>query len=260
VLVDHRRALWYAVGLLSALALVFVGVGVHPVGQAPRTSLRLIGEWDLSIYRWMDDVRSGPLTLVTRGLNVLGAGVVTIPLRLVVAAWLAIQTRWRAFTVWVATWAVAELVLGIAKATFHRGRPPGALVQTVGYSFPSGHAVAGASIAVALVLVSMPAGPERRRWEWAAAAFAFVMASSRVYLLAHWFSDVVAGVLLGSGVAVGTAALVTEIRNRLLHRPVSTQRTTEPADRASGPPARERSPWPEPPGGASSTGPARRGT
>jgi undecaprenyl-diphosphatase len=88
----------------------------------------------------------------------------------------------------------------------------------VGFSFPSGHAVAGAAIAVALVLVLMSAGPARRRWELAAIAFAFVMAMSRVYLNAHWFSDVVAGVLLGAGVALGTAGVVTEIRDVALRR------------------------------------------
>jgi membrane-associated phospholipid phosphatase len=34
-----------------------------------------------------------------------------------------------------------------------------------------------------------------------------------VYLNAHWFSDVVAGVLLGAGVALGSAGVVTEIRD-----------------------------------------------
>jgi len=110
-----------------------------------------------------------------------------------------------------------------AKHFFHRGRPPGALVETVGFSFPSGHAVAGAAIGVALVLVLLPPGSARRRWEVAAAAFAFVMALSRVYLLAHWFSDVVAGVLLGTGIALGCAALVTEIHDVVLRRRVAVR-------------------------------------
>jgi undecaprenyl-diphosphatase len=217
-LVDHRRALWYALGLLGSLAFVLVAVGRHPTNAAPQTTLPFVGEFDLTMYRWMDDVRVAPLTWLFRFLNVLGAGIVTIPLRIGASAILAIQRRWRALAAFLLTWAASELILGWLKGWFHRGRPPEPLVDTIGFSFPSGHAVAGSALAVALVLAFMPAGHDRRVWEWIAAGFAFVMAFSRVYLAAHWFSDVVAGVLLGSGVAIGSAALVTEIRDLMLGR------------------------------------------
>jgi undecaprenyl-diphosphatase len=105
-------------------------------------------------------------------------------------------------------------------------------VATTGYSFPSGHAVAGTATAVALVVVLLPAGAPRRKWEAVAVAFAFLMAFSRVYLHAHWLSDVVAGVLLGTGVALGAASLVTEVRDvgmRRLGHPRSEQAGLEPA-------------------------------
>jgi membrane-associated phospholipid phosphatase len=222
VLTNHRRAIVWSVVLLGAMVFVFAAVGRHPEALAPKTTLPFVGRWDLMVYRAMDDIRTETLTLLARFLNVLGSGVVTIPLRIAVAIWLAFRRRWRAFATWVVTWAVAEMILAGAKAFFHRGRPPFPLVDVVGSSFPSGHAVAGAATAVALVLVLLPAGPARRRWELAAVAFAFVMASSRVYLQAHWFSDVVAGVLLGTGVALGTAGVVTEIRDVVLRREART--------------------------------------
>lgn len=204
--------MWSA-ALLFAMLFVFAAVGRHPPAAAPTTTLPIVGEWDLTVSHAMDDVRSQVLTWVAKTLNVLGGGIVTIPLRIAVAAWLLFKRRWRALSAWVLIWIFAELVLAGAKDFFHRGRPPASLVATVGFSFPSGHAVAGAATAVALVLVLLPAGTARRRWEIAAVAFAFVMALSRVYLAAHWFSDVVAGVLLGTGVALGTAGLVTEARD-----------------------------------------------
>jgi membrane-associated phospholipid phosphatase len=218
LLSNHRRAIGWSLVLLGAMIFVFAAVGRHPPTLAPTTTLPFVGEFDLSVFHWMDDIRNGVLTLLARFLNVLGSGLVTIPLRIAVTAWLLIRTRWRALATWVITWAAAELILSGAKAFFHRGRPPLPLVEVVGYSFPSGHAVAGAATAVALVLVVLPPGSARRRWELAAMAFAFVMAMSRVYLNAHWFSDVVAGVLLGAGVALGTAGVVTEIRDVAFRR------------------------------------------
>jgi membrane-associated phospholipid phosphatase len=218
VLTNHRRAIAWSAVLLGAMIFVFAAVGRHPPGLAPKTNLPFVGQFDLSVFHWMDDIRNGVLTLLARFLNVLGGGMVTIPLRIAVAVWLAFHRRWRAFATWVITWAAAELILSAAKAFFHRGRPPFPLVEVFGFSFPSGHAVAGAATAVALVLALLPPGPARRRWEFAAIGFAFVMAMSRVYLNAHWFSDVVAGVLLGTGVALGSAGLVTEVHDIALRR------------------------------------------
>lgn len=218
MLANHRRTFLHALLLLAAMVAVFVAVGRHPPGAAPATTVPFVGRTDLAVAQAMDDIRNVLVNGIARSLNVLGGGIVTIPLRALVAGWLAFRRRWRAFAVWALTWISAEVLLAFAKGFFHRGRPSGALVDTVGSSFPSGHAVAGAAIAVALVLVLVPAGPERRRWEWIAVGFAFVMAFSRVYLRAHWLSDVVAGVLLGSGVALGVAALVSEVRHHVLRR------------------------------------------
>jgi membrane-associated phospholipid phosphatase len=216
VLTNHRRALWYALGLLVACVLALAAVGRHPLGSPPTmTTVPFVGDLDASMYRWMDDIRVAPLTLLFRFLNVAGGGLVTIPLRTVVSIYLVARRYWRKASAFILTWIVSEVVLTALKTYFHRGRPPEPLVLTKGFSFPSGHAVAGAAVAVGIVLAFFPPG-ERRKWEWAAAGFAFVMAFSRVYLNAHWFSDVVAGVLLGAGIAIGAAVLVTEIRDLAL--------------------------------------------
>jgi undecaprenyl-diphosphatase len=47
-----------------------------------------------------------------------------------------------------------------------------------------------------------------------AAAFSLLMALSRVYLSAHWFSDALAGTLLGTTLALGCALVVHVTRER----------------------------------------------
>jgi membrane-associated phospholipid phosphatase len=226
VLSNHRRALVWSVVLAGALVFVLAAVGRHPPSEAPATTVPFVGNFDETVYHLMDDIRDVILTGIAKVLSFVGSGVVTIPLRILVAGWLVFRRHWRALAAWLLTWGFAELALAMAKPFFHRGRPPLPLVGTIGYSFPSGHAVAGASIGVALVLVLLPPGPRRRGWELGAAGFAFAMALSRVYLNAHWFSDVVAGVLLGTSVALGTAAIVTEARDLWLRRV-----RTKPAER-----------------------------
>jgi undecaprenyl-diphosphatase len=224
VLINHRRAFWYSLALLASLIFVLAAVGRHPAAVAPRTTLPWVGRFDLSMYRWMDDIKTTPLTWLFRFLNVVGGGVVTIPLRAAASVYLLGRRWWRRAGAFILTWAASEIVLTVLKAWFHRGRPMGGLVDIVGYSFPSGHATAAAATAVALVLAFFQPGPRRRKWEWIAAGFAFAMAFSRVYLNAHWFSDVVAGVLLGCGIALGAAALSIEISTLVLRR-----RTDQPA-------------------------------
>ena len=100
------------------------------------------------------------------------------------------------------------------KALYDRPRPAHGLIATHGSAFPSGHAIAGAVTAVGIVVVLLPPGPARWAWELRAAVFAVVMAFSRAYLGVHWLSDVVAGGLLGTCLAVGWPALLQELRVR----------------------------------------------
>ena len=160
----------------------------------------------------MVSIRAGWLTVVAKIFNLLGLVVVMLPIRLAIAGFLAFRRRWWHFAAFVSAMVLSEITIGTLKALYDRPRPPGTLVHTSGGSFPSGHAVAAAVTVVAAVIALFPEGRGRYAWGTAAAAFALVMGLSRAYLLAHWLSDAVAGVLLGTGVALGTALVVHAIR------------------------------------------------
>lgn len=84
-------------------------------------------------------------------------------------------------------------------------RPPIALVEPDGYSLPSGHATGSAATYVGAALLST--WRSRRERIALAAALVAVVSATRVALGVHYALDVVAGVALGSAVAVGVVAL-----------------------------------------------------
>ncbi len=177
--------------LLAALLAVFVA-------EARSWIQPLDDQW----RRWMVDIRTGPLTTAGKALNVIGGGLVMWPLRGVIAALLVVLRRWRALAAFALAEACAELSIGPIKSWVDRPRPPGSLVATSGGAFPSGHALAAAVTAVLVVMIFVSPGRGRMRWLTAAAGWAVLMAFSRTYLIAHWLTDAVAGLLLGAGWAL----------------------------------------------------------
>ena len=206
----HRMAMEVAFGFIALAVVAFVLM-------ANETSAAWVQEIDDAVRDVAQDAQWGPFTVVATILNVIGTWYVTWPLRLVVAGWLWSQRRWEALWVWLVAMAIYEPLVGIVKDLYGRQRPPDPAVSVTGLSFPSGHAVVGAAIAIGLVMVIVPAGPRQRFYEVLAGAFAFVMAASRVYLDAHWMSDVVAGIALGGAIMIGVGAGIHEI-NDWIHR------------------------------------------
>lgn len=204
---DHRWAVGGAVALFVAAALLFI-VMAFDAGRD------FIQPLDDAWLEAMVAIESGPLTFLSKTLDILGGAAVTWPLRILLTVWLAVQRRWVALAVWLTTALIAEASIGSLKEAYARPRPPDSLVETSSFAFPSGHALMAAATAVALVVVFVKPGPHRRIWEIRAGLFALVMALSRTYLRAHWLTDVVAGVLLGAAIAIGVAAIFQTWRSR----------------------------------------------
>ncbi|GAA5143611.1 hypothetical protein GCM10023340_09400 [Nocardioides marinquilinus] len=112
---------------------------------------------------------------------------------------------------------VTSLVTGVLKTLVARPRPPW---QWTGHelhsaAFPSGHASSAAALGVSIVLVVVAladGGRVTRRAASVAAAHVAVLVllvgADRVLLGRHYPSDVLGGVLLGSGVALGVALVL----------------------------------------------------
>lgn len=211
MLVNHRRAVEIAAGTIVA-TVVLVTMVAFDVTRAAVQPL------DDAWLRAMDSIRFAPLVAVAEVFDVAGSVWVTAPLRLGVGLWLLARRRWAHFGALALAVAVSEVGIGLLKGAVARPRPPMALVDTNGFSFPSGHATAGAVTALALVIVLLPPGPARWRWELRAGLFVLAMAVSRTYLGAHWLSDALAGTLFGSAAVLTSVVTVIGLRNRLRPR------------------------------------------
>ncbi|MEZ2390985.1 phosphatase PAP2 family protein [bacterium RCC_150] len=89
------------------------------------------------------------------------------------------------------------LLTQLLKWLIHRPRPGDAHVATETYSYPSGHVSATTAFLLAVAFLL------GRGWAWLLAIGGMVsMMASRVYLAAHWFTDVVGGACLASGVVL----------------------------------------------------------
>lgn len=104
----------------------------------------------------------------------------------------------------------------VLKSVFERARPDlwDKLVHESSYSFPSGHSMMSAALALALV-----AALWNSRWRWWAVGFAALyiplVGATRLYLGVHYPTDVLAGWLV-SGAWVMAVTLL--LRSRLAHR------------------------------------------
>lgn len=114
-------------------------------------------------------------------------------------------------------WALNAWVL---KPLFGRARPDeaGDLVAVgASHALPSGHAANAAAVFTAIALVASVIWwrKAQRRAIWTAAAIAILLIGvSRVWLAAHWPSDVAAGWLVGAGWALLLAALLKPVKAR----------------------------------------------
>ena len=152
------------------------------------------------------------LTHAATAVSALGSSAVLVPLLVTVGLWWRWRRgTWRTAVVLAAGYGGAVALYGLIKVVVGRPRPPlaSAVHHFSDYSFPSGHAtqaIVAWGMLAALVAAATPRW-SRKVAAWAAALFIAVMvAATRLYLGAHWFTDVVGGLVLG---ALWLSALLT---------------------------------------------------
>lgn len=155
---------------------------------------------DTATLNFLQQFASPQMTLAAHFVSLLGSEVVLAitALLLIVLAW---QRRWgRAVTLVLVTGG-AEVLNNLLKSLFHRTRPEPVIgiLAAQQFSFPSGHAMVSAAFYFYLAYVVWRLVHGVWRWVLVGGLILLVLliGVSRLYLQAHFLSDVIAGYLAG---------------------------------------------------------------
>lgn len=171
---------------------------------------------DLAVVRTLHRMGFEQATTLASGVTALGATRTVFLVAAAAAASFLLRGAWHgAVAVAVSVTATQAVVFAI-KAIVARSRPPdsSAIVDAAGHAFPSAHAASGVALYGLLVLIALPhlRGGTRIAACFLALLGVGALGLTRVYLGAHYPSDVLAGWLVGAVIAVGALQLARALR------------------------------------------------
>jgi membrane-associated phospholipid phosphatase len=207
----RTSVLWSLAAVAAGSMAVFVALTVVVISNLSLGA-------DSRAFQIANELRTPGLDQAARVVTRLGLLVVVGPVLLVGAA-LLIHRRRHAHAAALLIGAALEWIsVWITKALVDRARPPAPLVHTSGASYPSAHAANSVGyLALAVALTgAIPSRMGRIATVAGGALLTGLVGLSRIYLRAHYASDVLAGEALSTAMyalaALGTVALRT-LRN-----------------------------------------------
>jgi len=182
--------------LVSALALwIFLGITEDVLHNDPLT------QFDSTLLAWLQAHHGAAGDQIFRALSALGSPLVMITVAVGVAVFLVISKQRLMLEGWLLAVGGGLLLNNVVKNAIHRPRPHAAAGLYQGWSFPSGHAMGSLIVFGMLVYLLTLLGPRNRRAQVAivgcATLLVLAIGFSRLYLGAHYFSDVVGGYAAG---------------------------------------------------------------
>lgn len=194
----RRRQRWGEEATLAASSLLSLGAFFLLSGAIGK---KRANGFDLAVLRAFGQARSPIANVIGRAITALGS--VGGASAITTAALVATRKKPR-LAAQILTGAAGGIIAELGMKRFYRRKRPTELkhLEDVGStSFPSGHAMASASLYLTLAFVTSrghPARHRRGRLLATGGALALSVSASRVFLGVHWPTDVLGGFVLGT--------------------------------------------------------------
>lgn len=209
---------WLEAGIVAASIAVMLGLSVNSSVRRHRRATLWIGSMSLLIliglfigYPYLTALDNGVMTLVQEHrqpaldeiavtLTLIGEFRNMLLFSALLVVLLLLCKQWRQAMFAGATMLVTAMANTGTKYFFARVRPEVLTDPLTTYSMPSGHASGAFALFLTLGVLAGRGQPPRMRLTWLLIACipALAIALSRVYLGAHWPTDILAGAMLAS--------------------------------------------------------------
>ncbi|MDX5595055.1 bifunctional DedA family/phosphatase PAP2 family protein [Pseudovibrio sp. SPO723] len=209
-----------SVGMLLSALLLLITLPVFFWFTQAIAPERTMARADLAIGTFLEAARNPTRDQIMIGLTMMGDSVVTVIVAVAVGLYLFSRKAWRRATGFVIALASSALFVVIIKSLVGRERPIDLYTGASAFSFPSSHTTVTTVLigVLAVLLVHEKSGRFKAAVYSSVAVYAILMGFSRIYLGAHWLSDVLAGLLFGACIVAAFAFIFGHIHNEKVGR------------------------------------------
>ncbi len=174
--------------------------------------------FDVPILLAIHSTAQPQLDVFVSYLTKLGVFWGVFPAAILTTLFLLVRRQWRALEFFLVTSTGSVIINRTVKLLLHRARPHlwTSPAPEFDYGFPSGHAMASMTFVTALVILSW-----NSPWRWfvliAGSLFVLIIGWTRLYLGAHYPSDVLAGWSVSLAWTIGVSLLINP--NQVIRKP-----------------------------------------
>ncbi|KRM13137.1 phosphatase PAP2 family protein [Paucilactobacillus suebicus] len=188
----HKHSMWLVTGIVSTILFIFIVFGVI-------TKNNVITNFDFVCQAAVGSMVNPNATRIMSVVAFFGSPTVNIVLTILIAIVLWI-IKDKIIALWIMCTQLGGSALAfIIKELVHRHRPGMQIIKDSGFSFPSGHTFNTAILVLIVMFIIVPK-IQGQEYELVvnllSIIWLFAVAFSRVYLRAHWPSDVVGSIAL----------------------------------------------------------------